>query len=251
VRRPRGLRAARVAVGAHDIHYLRPARPTRRRAAVVLVHGLGVASGYFVPLAERLVGRYDVFAPDLPGHGASTRPRHALDVRGLAGALGAWMDAIGLPRATLVGNSLGCQVVTALGRLRPDLVERLVLIGPTVDRERRAGWRQVLRFLASAPFERASLAVILAADYARMGVRRYREEMRHMLHDAIEVRLARLDVPVLVVRGGLDFIVPDRWAREVTQRLRRGRQLTLPLRGHAVHYSAPAATAHAVAEFVG
>jgi Alpha/beta hydrolase family len=40
---------------------------------VILLHGLGVSSTYFLPAAERLASRFAVFAPDLPGHGRSDR----------------------------------------------------------------------------------------------------------------------------------------------------------------------------------
>ena len=59
---------------------------------VVLVHGLSVSSGYMVPTAQHLASYYRVYAPDLA----------------------AWMQVMGLKTATLVGNSLGCQIKDVL-----------------------------------------------------------------------------------------------------------------------------------------
>lgn len=87
--------------------------------AVVLVHGLVVSGLYMVPTAERLAPFYRVFVPHLPGFGRSDKPGRALNVAELADALGEWMDAAGLGRAVLVGNSLGCQVVADMAARGP------------------------------------------------------------------------------------------------------------------------------------
>jgi 2-hydroxy-6-oxonona-2,4-dienedioate hydrolase len=100
---------------------------------VVLVHGLVVSSLYMEPTAERLAPFHRVFAPDLPGFGRSDKPSRALSVAGLADALGAWMDAEGLERAVLVGNSLGCQVIAEMAARAPHRAAGVVLTGPTVE----------------------------------------------------------------------------------------------------------------------
>jgi 2-hydroxy-6-oxonona-2,4-dienedioate hydrolase len=106
--------------------------------SVILVHGLVVSGRYMVPAAERLAHDRRVFVPDLPGFGLSESPPCVLDVAGLSGTLSAWMEGIGLERATLVGNSMGCQVITELAARHPERVERAVLQGPTMDPRRRA-----------------------------------------------------------------------------------------------------------------
>ncbi len=81
---------------------------------IVLVHGIAVSSRYMVPVAEELAPFASVHAPDLPGFGRSAKPRRTLTVPELARALLAWLDAAGLERPLLLGNSLGCQVVVDL-----------------------------------------------------------------------------------------------------------------------------------------
>src|SRR5205814_6464226 len=71
---------------------------------IVLVHGLAVSSRYFVPLAERLVVRRRVLAPDLPGYGRSGSPPRALGIEELAKALTEWLDLVGLDRAPPVAT---------------------------------------------------------------------------------------------------------------------------------------------------
>ena len=101
-------------------------RRVGRGQPVVLVHGLGVSSRYFGPLAERLAGRMRVIAPDLPGWGGSERPDVVLDIGSAADVLAEIIVAEKLGAPTLVANSLGCQFVVELATRRPDLVGALV-----------------------------------------------------------------------------------------------------------------------------
>src|SRR4051812_3167285 len=98
---------------------------------VVMVHGLIVSSRYMIPTAKRLAAFCRVYVPDLPGYGHSDEPPCFLDVPGLADALARWMDAVGLPRAVLLGNSFGCQIVVDFAARYPERVDRAILVGPT------------------------------------------------------------------------------------------------------------------------
>lgn len=129
------------------------------RPAVVLVHGLVVSSRYMVPTLKRLARDYRVYAPDLPGFGESEKLPDSLDVPRLSSALSAWMDAVGLKQAALVGNSMGCQVIVHLAARRPELVEQVVLQAPTMDpvgvpspgRSRGSSWTYPVSLFPSCP----------------------------------------------------------------------------------------------------
>lgn len=214
---------------------VRAARPGQ--LPVVLVHGWGISSAYFIPLAERLAVDFEVYVPDLPGHGRSSRGARALDVPGQAMALLDWMEAAGIERAILVGHSLGCQLVTAVAQHSPDRVARLVLIGPTVDPKARHLPSQLARLVLSGIFEHPSLLRYMLRDYVRMN-RWLVPELRGMMADTIETRLADLQQPVMVVRGGRDLLAPPRWLRQVARLTKAKQTVEIPGWGHAVHYSA-------------
>jgi 2-hydroxy-6-oxonona-2,4-dienedioate hydrolase len=218
--------------------------------AVVLVHGQIISSLYMVPTAERLASQFRVLAPDLPGFGRSDKPRGILCVPQLADALGAWMDAIGLPHAALVGNSLGCQIAVDLAVRRPELVQALVLSGPTIDRHARTASAQIVRWLRDWPGERTSLALAHLRDFARAGFRRSLGTFRCTLADRIEDKLPLVQARTLVVRGTRDTIVPQTWAEEVTNLLPRGRLILVPDGPHCVNYSTPGLFADIIASFL-
>jgi 2-hydroxy-6-oxonona-2,4-dienedioate hydrolase len=150
------------------------------------------------------------------------------------------MDAVGLEGAALVGNSMGCQIIADLAVRRPELVERVVLQGPTMDLYGRSISRQVARFLLDVPREPPSLLGIELRDYLAAGTRRGWCTLRYALEDRIEENLPRLLAPVLVVRGSRDPICSQRWAEEIVQILPDGRLVILPGASHAANFGAPA-----------
>ncbi len=217
---------------------------------VVLVHGLGVSSRYMVPLARRLAPDYPVYAPDLPGFGRSDKPARALALPALADALAAWLAAAGLERPVLLGNSLGCQVIVQCALRHPGRLARAILVGPTLDPRARTVRQQGWRLLVDAFREAPSEPLIAIRDYWRAGPRRVWATLRGALRVPVEEHLRRVAVPTLVVRGGRDPIVPQRWAEEVARLLPCGRLVVVPGAPHAVNYSAPEALARAIRPFL-
>lgn len=217
---------------------------------VVLVHGLVVSGLYMAPTQRLLAPAFRVYAPDLPGFGASGKPARALDVGGLSESLAAWMRAVGLGRAALLGNSMGCQVITELALRHPGLVGRVVLQGPTMDRRGRGALRHVGRLLIDVVArEPPSLLAVEGLDLLRAGVGRSWRTLRYALNDPIEERLPAVRVPALVVHGSRDGISPRPWAEEVARLLPRGRLVVIPA-AHAANYSAPAELVREIKPFL-
>lgn len=203
-----------------------------------------------IPLAEALAIHHPVFAPDLPGFGLSDKPGHVLDLRELASALGKWMDAMDLPRAVMVANSLGCQVVTQLAVTQPDRVVAAILQGPTTDPEARSILVQFGRLLIDALREPLSLHPLVVRDYLKAGIRRNLQTLRYGLQDPIEERLSRMPVPTLIVRGARDPLVPQRWAERAAELLPHGRLIVLPGAAHAINYAQPKELARVIRDFL-
>src|SRR5690606_12966074 len=105
--------------------------------AFVLVHGIGVSSRYFRPLALELVRHGSVYLIDLPGYGAAPDPRTEVTLDGHADAVASLLRGLTARETVVVGHSMGAQVVVSLARRHPPLVSRLVLLGPTMEPGRR------------------------------------------------------------------------------------------------------------------
>lgn len=107
---------------------------------VILIHGFGGDLDNWQLNYDALAANRTVYALDLPGHGESTKRLRQGDLADLAGALLAFMDALGLQRAHLVGHSMGGAIAVLLAQTHPDRVATLSLIGsaglgPEIDAE--------------------------------------------------------------------------------------------------------------------
>ena len=96
---------------------------------ILFVHGLLVDGRLWDGVAERLAPRFRCIVPDWPmgSHRIAMNPDADLSPPGLAEVIVAALDALGLERATIVGNDTGGAVSQMLTAAHPDRVERLVL----------------------------------------------------------------------------------------------------------------------------
>ncbi len=238
-------------VGDHLLHYRASINPSNKHLPpVILVHGLGVSSRYMMPTAQRLAPHRTVYAPDLPGFGRSHRPPRALNLTELSDVLARWMELLAIDRAAMLANSIGCQIIVDLALRRPEMVERLVLVSPTVDREARTAFRSFLRLLLDVPRERFSLGFIALLDYLRAGLGRTAMTFGYAIQDEIEERLPHVRQPALVVRGQHDPVVPLRWAEEVNRLLPTSQLVVIEGAAHAVNHHSPEELAQIVLEFL-
>lgn len=205
----------------------------------VLVHGLIVSGSYFRPVANFLDNHMRLYVPDLPGFGKSVSHRGIWSLEQLADGLARWMDLHGLRDATLVSNSLGCQVLTMLAVRRPELVHTLVLVAPTMDPAATSIPRLMVRGLMDVPRESATLWKVWLPDFARAGPRRGLLTLHKGIIDRQEERLSQVAATVVVVGGEHDPIVPPEWVQAMAPMFPKGRALIIPKAPHAVNYSNP------------
>ena len=212
------------------------------RLPLILLHGLGCSSEAWRPTLDFLADRrlpVPVFVPDMPGFGCSPGPPEALGMAELADWAADLMDALGVERAHLAGNSMGCQVALALARRRPDRVGGLVLVGPTVGGQSISFWRYALGLLLDGIQEPPIYNLRLTRMYAQMGVPRYLATTRKMLEDEPLLHADEVRAPCLIVRGARDGIIPDRAARRLAAALPGGEFRRLSGAAHALQFSRP------------
>jgi 4,5:9,10-diseco-3-hydroxy-5,9,17-trioxoandrosta-1(10),2-diene-4-oate hydrolase len=231
--------------------------------AVVLVHGLGACMACWWDNIGPLSRHFRVYALDMPAHGES-EPIPGVDHDAVKSAdfLAHFMDAVGIPRASLVGNSAGGLVAAMCAFHHPERVERLVLVDsaglgrqvswflrvaslPLVGRllhlRTLPSYDVVMRELFYKPvsFDEAVANELLKSRNSRrtrsvvvriiqsginlLGVRR---EMR------VLDKLAQARAPILIVWGREDRILPAVHAQEAARVLPRARIEVFPECGH-------------------
>jgi pimeloyl-ACP methyl ester carboxylesterase len=202
-----------------------------------------------LPTLVRLSNDLEVWAPELPGFGKSDKPAHVLNIRELADVLAEWIEAVDIPSAMLLGNSLGCQVIVDLAVRYPSLVNGIILVGPTVDSKGHTMIQQLWRGLRDLVHEPWSLWRILARDYLRTGTRRMYGTFRFALRDDVLEKCAAIAAPTLIVRGGYDTIAPARWIENLARIIPNAELAEIPHGTHASNYTVPDELARLVKEF--
>lgn len=225
-----GTRERRVRVGSVDIPLFQRG-DGGDRDPVVLLHGFGANKESWLLMAPVLARHRPLVIPDLPGYGAATpiRPEGAHAER-QAGRVVALLDALGIERAHLVGNSMGAGIAAELAIRRPERVRSLALLGSTGPAATPSEFDRALARgdnpLVPRSLEQADALLALAA--ARMpplprAVRRYvgwqrcaDAERLAALFEGWQARppltadpgaLARISAPTLVVHGELDRVI--------------------------------------------
>lgn len=217
---------------------------------VVLLHGIGLdaADVSFRYLLPALAADHRVYAPDLPGHGGSEKPRLSYTTDFFRRTLRAFLADRGLDAPALVGVSMGGAV--ALGHALAHEVERLVLVnsyGLGAD----APWRPAAATMLRTPFAHrgwwagigSSRTAVrehlrpmtggappndLVADvYATVGSAAVgrtvsswqRDEFRaDGLRTDYSDRLDEVDAETLFVHGKRDPLLPASWSVEAAER---------------------------------
>ncbi|MBG6225242.1 pimeloyl-ACP methyl ester carboxylesterase [Arthrobacter sp. CAN_A2] len=241
-----------VRVGGFTLHLRTtpgPGSAVSPRSPYVLVHGLGMTHRYLDRLRAGLAADAVVHTVDLPGYGPGPRPRIQLTVEDHAALMVEALGVLGTGPCTLVGHSMGVQFVTEAALQSPALAERLVLIGPVVDRLRRTVPQQAVSLAHDMLRESASANRIVLGDYLQTGTRWYLRQLRPMMDYPLERAVERLRCPVLVVRGSRDLVARDRWCRELVTRARDGVLVEIAGQPHVVQHSAAARVAAEIVAF--
>jgi pimeloyl-ACP methyl ester carboxylesterase len=96
--------------------------------AVVLIHGFGGSMWQWEHQQSALAQHFRVITPDLPGSGLSDKPDIAYTPEEMLQFLAGFLDALRIPQASLVGNSMGAGLAIGMALDHPDRVSKLVLI---------------------------------------------------------------------------------------------------------------------------
>jgi pimeloyl-ACP methyl ester carboxylesterase/putative sterol carrier protein len=250
---------------------------------VVILHGLGASKISVLPMLPPLVhAGYRLVVPDLPGHGESDKPRGDYSPRFYARVLRQLLDALGVDRTAVVGNSLGGRVALEMAVRSPDRVTGLALLDPAVPGFRV---RYVLGFTRVIPTEVGAIPFPLREKWMKTAVRRlmadpsrlpaegfdaaagefirvYRnpaarmaffDSLRHILIEPPRpfwAWMGRIHVPALVIWGEEDRLVPVRLAYKLAEALPLAELVVLPRVGHVPQFEAPEETSGTILRFL-
>jgi pimeloyl-ACP methyl ester carboxylesterase len=111
-------------VFGYKMHYLEAGRGP----PIILLHGSGGEGARWMPTIKGLAGNFRVIAPDHIGFGQSDKPLTIYHTGVFAGFIAQFMKEIGVPKANIMGQSLGAGVTLYMAVHHPEMVERIVVV---------------------------------------------------------------------------------------------------------------------------
>jgi pimeloyl-ACP methyl ester carboxylesterase len=121
---PNAIESRSAQVEGIGIHYL----IAGHGPAVILLHGYTQTSRMWRPLMPKLVQKFTIIAPDLPGIGDSDIPKDGSDMKTAAIRIHGLVKSLGISKARVVGHDIGLMVAYAYAAQFPTEVEKLVVM---------------------------------------------------------------------------------------------------------------------------
>jgi non-heme chloroperoxidase len=204
-----------------------------------------------------LPARYHAYALDQRGHGDSERPACCYAVEDFAGDVVAFLDAVGIERASLVGHSGSCLVARRVAEAHPERVARLVLIGSPGslgDNEEESELQTAVRglkdpvpvqfarelqgaaahvTLPEAFFER------LVAESLKLPARVWKSALDGLFAFDDAADLGRIAAPTLLIWGEWDRWLPREEEDQLAARIPGARVMVYPATGHSPNWERP------------
>lgn len=194
---------------------------------VVVIQGMAV-SDYLLPACAALGEWTQAFLVDLPGYAGSGEPTRYLDVRGYGEAVAHWLAAMNLDGIVLVGHSSSTQIAAWCALLCPGRVAAVCLASPTVDPMARSLPRLLLRWRLDGRYPTPGLQQSHVPEWKRAGFRGIAHLVRVHLRDPLEKQVARLEVPLMVIRGADDRVCTHGWVEQLTRLTEAGELVEVP-----------------------
>lgn len=270
-------------VHGQKIHVQEEGLPNRQMA--LLIHGWSSSWYALSPLLRTMRQRFRCLAVDLPGYGQSPRLPHRTTIPAYADLLAELIGQVSDTPVVLVGHSMGGMTSVTLALHHPVLVERMVLLDPTITGRLSRYINLVVspitllerfglgRLIVSAveqgfvgltdrimrPASFSERTGITEADYKRIRADARRPGQGHvrtecffaMRENDLSSQLHRIDVPTLILWGAEDNTVPLRDASIVADEWPEADLRILPKAGHWPQFEAPIITCRLVSAYLG
>lgn len=252
-------RRALVKAGLSTVTVASPAGPQEvfrggQGPTLVLLHGAGDQAGTWARVAGELTGQYTLVIPDLAGHGRSAPRTGPIDTgQVLAGVEAVVEREAGTGRILLVGNSLGGWMALLVAHRHPEWLDRVVVVsggairGQNTEVKVIPATREEARATVAATRDPGSPPVpdFVLDDIVRQArsgpLGRFAATAATMGNYLLDERLHEVAVPVDLLWGESDRLMPLEYARRLAEGLPRARLTTIPRCGHVPQVECPPA----------
>jgi pimeloyl-ACP methyl ester carboxylesterase len=233
---------------------------------VMLLHAWGESLGCFDRLTPLLPTTISALAMDQRGHGNSDKPAEGYLLTDLADDVTAFLDAMGIPSAVLVGSSSGGYVAQQVAISSPERVRGLVLVGAPRSLRGRPAFADEVDGLTD-PINRAWVKESLTwfprfhevpgwyiearvDDGVQMPARVWRQALAGLTEATAPTEVGTIHSPTLIIWGARDELLPRADCDALAAAIPGSRLLVYPDTGHLVLWEQPARIASDLSAFI-
>jgi pimeloyl-ACP methyl ester carboxylesterase len=233
---------------------------------VLLLHAWVESSGCFDIMLKALPANLHVFAMDQRGHGDADKPDHGYGLNDFAGDVLAFMDAVGLPSAVLLGSSSGGYVAQQVAVQAPRRVEGLVLVGAPRSLQGRPAFADEVGGL-SDPIDLAWVEESLTwfpryhdvpdwyiadrvRDAARVPAGVWQAALTGLTSAQPPTESGLITAPTLIIWGGRDELLPIGDGEALSAAIPKSQLVVYEDTGHLVLLEQPERVASDLVDFV-
>lgn len=236
---------------------------------VVLLHGLTDSWRSFETVLPHLPESIHVFAPTQRGHGDSDRPDGGYDPRTLASDVAAFMDALGLESAVIVGHSMGSTVAQRFALDHPTRTQGLVLVGAILSWHGNQAIMELEDVVSTLTdpidpgfvreFQQSTLAGHVAPEFLdtvvseslNVPARVWKAMIMGFVEDEFSSELNDIQAPTLILWGDRDEMLSRHDQDGLIAAIPDSRLIVYAGAGHANHWEQPERFANDLLDFAG
>jgi len=250
-------------VWGHKIRYLEDGDSDK---TILLIHGLGGSAERWLKVIPRLSTDYRVIAPDMIGFGYSDKPSEDYTIEFFAKFLSAFIKSLNLKTTSLVGTSLGGQIVAHLASTSRS-IEKIVMVAPSGVMKSTTAAIDAYMMAALYPnhasakeaFEMMSHSGTVDEFTVYDFVKRmstpnaklaFISSVLGIKNSAVEDSLQKITVPTLLIWGRQDKVIPIAYADRFVSSIRNCTFLEIDDCGHLPHVEKPDFFADSILDFL-
>jgi len=243
-------------------------RGDRAGTPIVFLHGLTDSWRSFELMLPELPPSVRALVISQRGHGNSSRPDAGYTFKHFADDVRAFLDAMDIPSAVIVGHSMGGLVAQRFAIDHPSRTIGIVILGSSPA----MGQNDVVRALVQAvsvmndpidpkfvrEFQEGTIARpvppglvdMAVAESLKVPARVWRAAFEETLEADFTARLGRISAPTLIIWGEKDSVVTKAEVENLHRGIPQSRLIVYKDAGHASHWEAPAQVADDLMAFV-
>lgn len=256
-----------VTIDANKIRYLEVGESSKN---VVLVHGLGASAERWEYVIPYLSKKYHIVAPDLIGFGYSDKPSVDYTPELFTKFLFDFLNSIGLRKVSLVGSSLGGQIVAQFAGTQDKSIEKIVIVSPSGFMNHSTPTLDAYIMAALYPNQDAVRTAfqMMAAPNKQIDDRIVESFVQRMLLPNAKMafmstvlglrnsadmgkKLENISVPTLIIWGKHDSLIPIKYSKEFTSSIKNCKFVTMEECGHTPYVEEPEKFSKLVLDFLG